>query len=106
MVAQQPAHGPSAGRSGCRGRESQVGSEQAAALGVPVEEHGRERRDRRGQAEHGARQRPALVDRHEHGHQAVGDEDDAVDHAEDADAELGGLGDVLQEHAETAAAPR
>ena len=37
--------------------------------------------------------------RQEHGRQAVGDEHDAVDHAEDPDAELGGLGDVLEEHA-------
>jgi hypothetical protein len=74
-------------------------AEQPAPVGVPLEEQGRERRHGRDQSEREARQRPPLVDRDDDGDEAVGDEHDAVHHPEDLDAELGGLGDVLEEHA-------
>ena len=71
---------------------------QPAPVGVRLEEQRGEGRHGRDQSEREARQRPPLVDRDDDGDEAVGDEHHAVHHPEDLDAELGGLGDVLEEH--------
>ena len=63
VVAQQPAHRALERRRAGFRAQTPVVTEQPAALGVPLEQHRRERRHRGDQAEHGAPERPPLVDR-------------------------------------------
>ena len=98
-AADQPAGEPLEEAVRSLGAQAPGVAQQPGALGVPLEGHRRERRHRSTEAQRQPADGPLLVDEQEHGHQAVGDEHDAVDHAEDLDAELGGLGDVLEEHA-------
>ena len=91
-VAQQPGHDPVQDRLRRLGGEPPGRGEHAALLSRPVGEHREERRHRGEQREDGPGPRPALVDRDDHGGEAVGDEDHAVHHAEDAYAEVGDAG--------------
>ena len=97
LVLEEPGHGTPAGARAVGTREPGL-AEEPPPVGVPLEGQRRERRDRGREAEHEPAEGPALVGGHQDRDQSVGDEHDAVDHAEDLHAELGRLGDVLEEH--------